>query len=281
MHKIQINDDIYQLPGSWDELTCDELLYLAKLTREDISLEKVKIHMLLYCLKAHVSRHRKRYNNLVCIVIGKSKPIKYLFTPEEVYTLANVFSFLFEVEKDSNEQTIRYYIKPERFVNPYPTIHITAKKKFTGPDDGLYDITFEQFIYMQTYLDAMQRDPHKINPLLACLWHSEKAFDINRLDIDSAQLLHLPENQKIVMYWFITGCLMNLGNQFPRVFSGKAGNVKNNVFDAQLRLLDTLAGSDVTKKDAVRKGNLIDALYTMDESVRKQDELEERLQNKR
>ena len=82
------------------------------------------------------------------------------------------------------------------------------------------------------------------------------------------------------MYWFITGCLINLGDQFPHVFSGKEGSIRNNVFDSQLRLLDTLANSDMTKKDAVRKGNLMDALYSMDESVRKHDELEERLQSK-
>lgn len=33
----------------------------------------------------------------------------------------------------------------------------------------------------------------------------------------------------------------------------------------------------MTKKDAVRNGNLLDALYAMDESVRKQEELEERM----
>ncbi len=73
----------------------------------------------------------------------------------------------------------------------------------------------------------------------------------------------------------------HLGFHFPRVFSGQKGSIRNNVFDSQLRLLDTLANSDMTKKDAVRKGSLMDALYSMDESVRKHDELEERLQSKR
>ena len=36
MHTIQINDDTYTLPESWDELTPKQLLYLVKLTKSDI-----------------------------------------------------------------------------------------------------------------------------------------------------------------------------------------------------------------------------------------------------
>lgn len=274
MHNIQIYDNAYQLPGSWDELKPKELLYLVKLTQTDIPVENLKVHMLLYCLNGHVDRYRKKYKQNVCFVIqGK----KYLLTPEEVHSLSNLFTFLFEQETDRGGETVRYYIKPKRFINPYPGVCIRMEK-FTGPDDGLYDITFEQFIYMQTYLDAMQQDPQKINHLLACLWHRKATFDINRLDNDAALLRHLPEAQKIVLYWFINGSIINLSGHFPRIFCGEENsNVKHNVFDSQLRLLDTLANSDMTKKDAVRKGSLMDALYTMDESIRRQEEMEERL----
>lgn len=285
MHQVQIYDDLYQLPESWDELTPGELFYLVYLTQVDAPLEKVKIHMLLYCLKAHVTPHRKIYGEQVRIAVGKEsenicfriRKKKYLLTPEEVNGLASLFGFLFERETDRYGKTQRYYIKPERFVNPYPNLRIWMRK-FTGSDDGLYDITFEQFIYMQTYLDAMRQDPLKMNHLLACLWHRGKAFDISRLEHDAALIRHLPEAQKMVMYWFITSCMINLGNQFPDVFSG-GGTVTRNVFDSQLRLLDTLANSDMTKKDSVRKGNLLDALYTMDESLRRQEEMEEKIRN--
>lgn len=286
MHQVQIYDDIYQLPERWDELSNKELVYLVKLTQKDVSLELIKIYMLLYCLKARVTRHRKIYDNQVHLSVGKEsenvrfriRRKKYLLTPEEVNSLANIFGFLFERETDKYSRTMNYYIKPDCFVNPYPTLRIRMRK-FIGPDDGLYDITFEQFIYMQTYRDAMRQNPQKINHLLACLWHRGKTFDISRLDKDAALLRHLPDTQKIIMYWFITGCMINLGYHFPRVFSGQEGSIRNNVFDSQLRLLDTLANSDMTKKDAVRKGSLMDALYSMDESVRKHDELEEKIRN--
>lgn len=273
MHQIQIYDDMYRLPENWDELKPKELLYLVKLTQTDTPIETLKVHMLLYCLKAHVAHHRKSYGKQVCISIDKKK---YLLTPEEVCCLADIFTFLFEHETGQNGDTQRYYIKPLLSVNPYPTIRLRMQR-FTGPDDGLFDITFEQFMYMQTYLDAMQQDPQKINHLLACLWHRGNAFEINNLETDAALLRRLPEVQKMVMYWFVNGCTIALANGFPRVFSGTGGSIKHNVFDSQLRLLDTLANSDMTKKDAVRKGNLIDALYTMDESLRRQEDVKDKI----
>lgn len=71
MHQIQIYDDKYQLPERWDELSNKEMTYLVKLTQNDVSIEQVKIYMLLYCLKAHVSRHRKIYGDQVRISVGK------------------------------------------------------------------------------------------------------------------------------------------------------------------------------------------------------------------
>ena len=78
MHKILINDDLYHLPESWDELTVPQLLHLVKLTKSDIPIEQLKIEMLLYCLQAHVRRHRIIYQDKVRIAIGqRSKQAKF------------------------------------------------------------------------------------------------------------------------------------------------------------------------------------------------------------
>ena len=134
-------------------------------------------------------------------------------------------------------------------------------------------------MYMQTYLDAMQLDPQKINHLLACLWHRGKEFDINRLDNDAAILKRLPDDRKMIMYWYILGSLSCMSAAYPRIFSGEGKN-NGRIFDAQLRLLDSLAQSDMTKKPEIRKGLLLDALYSMDESIRRKEETEENLRNR-
>lgn len=279
MHIIQINDATYKLPENWDELTPKQLLYLVKLTQSDISVEQVKTHMMLYCLNAHVCRHKKSFKEYVRIKFGKNK---YFLLPEEVCSIADQLSFLLHTNGDEYKASQKlYHLNPELTVNPYPTVRCQLRK-FFGPDDQLLDITFEQFMYMQTYLDAMQSDPSKIDYLLACLWHRRKVFDINRIDHDAAILHHLPETKKVVMYWFILGSLTAMSYSFPRIFSGTGtGKVSGNgqVFDSQLRLLDSLAQSDMTKKPEVRKGFLLDALYSMDESIRRKEETEERLKS--
>ena len=93
----------------------------------------------------------------------------------------------------------------------------------------------------------MRSDPTKIDHLLACLWHRNKVFDINQLDKDAAILHHLPEDRKILMYWYILGSLSCMANSYPRIFSGEGKGSYGRVFDAQLRLLDSLAQSDMTK----------------------------------
>lgn len=277
MHTIQINNNTYSLPDNWDELTPDQLLYLVKLTTSNIPVEEVKVYMMLYCLKAHICRHNKRFHEYSPIKIGKTS---YLLHPEEISALADQLSFLLLLNHDqSNPDRKLYQINPLLTVNPYPSIRCRLHK-FTGPDDNMWDITFEQFMYMQAYLDAMQSDATKIDYLLACLWHFGKYFDINHIEKDASTLKHLPEDKKMIMYWFILGSLSYMASFFPRIFSGD-GKTNNNgrIFDAQLRLLDSLAQSDMTKKPEIRKGLLLDAFYSMDESIRRKEETEERLNN--
>lgn len=48
------------------------------------------------------------------------------------------------------------------------------------------------------------------------------------------------------MYWYILGSLSCMAEAYPRIFSGE-GKSNGRVFDSQLRLLDSLAQSDMTK----------------------------------
>ncbi|UVV61608.1 hypothetical protein NXY01_14285 [Bacteroides fragilis] len=50
---------------------------------------------------------------------------------------------------------------PELTVNPYRSFFCRFRK-FRGPEDGLLDIRFEQFMHLQHYLDAMNLDPNKL-----------------------------------------------------------------------------------------------------------------------
>lgn len=287
MHTIQINDDVYRLPESWNELTPKQLEFLATQSMKELSVEQLKIYMMLYCIGAQVTpihpllnskrnfyRQIGRQSNEACLRVGRKR---YTLTFEEISLLVDLMYFLYIREKDyKGDFTDRYKISSELEENPYPKLRI-GLRTLHGPDSLLSDITFEQYMYLQTYLDAAQRQPEKIDQALACLWHSGRQFDINRMERDARLLHRLPPARKLVLIWFVEGCFRGLGDAFPRLFSSSGSSSKNGVFDMQLRLLDSLANSDMTKKDAVRKGFLYDALYSMDETVSRQEEMEKQM----
>lgn len=283
MHIIQINDDTYQVPSCWDELTSKQLEYLARISQSNQPVEQLKILMLLYCLGARMKRPPKLRGVKPDKVVGhqsdryavRIRRKIYQLTADEVLCMADLFGWLLRVVKGKYQNT--YCIGSMLAVNPYPHIHIRLRR-FTGPEECLFNITFEQFMYLQTYLDAAAADPQKLEYALACLWHTGRTFDIARLERDARRLRRLPATRKMVMYWFILGCMEYWAASYPRVFGGSGGGkIVGNVFDGQLRLLDSLAQHDMTKKDSVRKGLFVDAIYSMDEQLRIQEEMKEKM----
>lgn len=281
MHIIQINDDTYQVPSCWDGLTTKQLEYLARISQSEQPVEQLKILILFYCLGARMKYPPKLKGLKIDQVVGRQSERHavrirrkvYLLSAEEVLCMADLFGWLLRLVKGKFQNT--YCLCSDRTVTPYPSLHIRLHR-FIGPDDAMMDISFEQYMYLQTYLDAMYSDRTKLEYALACLWHTGKSFDINRIEHDARLLRRLPATKKMVMYWFILGSMQYLAASYPRVFSGGNGKIVGNVFDNQLRLLDSLAHHDMTKKDSVRKGLFIDALYSMDEQLRIQEEMKEK-----
>ncbi|WP_195670185.1 hypothetical protein [Bacteroides intestinalis] len=136
------------------------------------------------------------------------------------------------------------------------------------------DITYEQFALPQHYQDCIKQDAQQIDYLLAVLFHRKKAFSANDVESDARIIRRLNPEKKMLLYWFYLGCIQWFGDLYPRVFSG-GGKATGNIYEAQLRIIDSLAGSDMTKKPAVRKGLLLDALVSMEETIRRQEEAEE------
>ena len=303
MKTIQINDDIYRVPQSWDEFTPKQLEYLARITQTEQPVEQLKLLMLLYCLKARVNHSPKLFGIKPDRIVGV-QPTRYSvkihrkiyrLSAEDILSLSELFiwllkrvggkeykcvdEFIFGYYSDKRERfnkSVTYAVNPELTENPYPSLRIRLHR-FIGPDDAMMDISFEQYMYLQTYLDAMSSDRTKLEYALACLWHTGKSFDINHIEHDARLLRRLPATKKMVMYWFILGTMQYLAASYPRVFSGGSGKIVGNVLDNQLRLLDSLAHHDMTKKDSVRKGLFIDALYSMDEQLRIQEEMNEKM----
>lgn len=122
----------------------------------------------------------------------------------------------------------------------------------------------------------MESEPEMLTRLLACLWHSGRRFDPARIERDARRIARLTWQRRQVMFWYWSGCLHFLTKRYTRVFARRSGGKTSPsaLFEDQLRVVDALAAGDMTKKEQVRSGYLYDALLSMDESLRRQEERE-------
>ncbi len=264
--EVTIGDYKGNLPADWDSMSEGELHFLAGLLDRKRTSFEVCVMMLLFSVGGRMVS-QPEYDDGICVVQIHGR--RYSLTVEQLSDLAEIYAFLFD----------SVFI-PEPSLTPLLTRNHFRRVshggcQLTGPEDGMLSISFGSYVWLQTFLSGASHDSHNLSMALACLWRSDKGTD-EPLESDAKVIESLPAWKQMIMFWFVSGCLQRIHRLFPRVFKG-TGGVAGNVLDQQLRLLDSLAGSDMTKKDQVREGKLIDALYVIDEAVRKKEEREQQL----
>ena len=119
--EISQEETSYLLPGKWDELTTGQLLFLVKLVDKNISVEEIKLKMLLFCMKGRVRRNN--IDRSFRIKAGK----KYFdLSAEELYAICEIFDYLFAYK---DEQP---HINPLLTRNPLPVLRVGWVKLY-GP----------------------------------------------------------------------------------------------------------------------------------------------------
>lgn len=258
-------------PATWDTMNLHQLRFLASLMESRRSAVEVCIMMVMcamsgradVCSMDDVQVYRVHVQGLT-----------FVLTAEQMTSLAECFGFLFD-----DVSAPQPSLSPRLTVNHFPVID-HAGCVLHGPSDGMLDIPFGRYIWLQTYMSGAGKDSHNLNLALASLWRSSDDGD-EPSDADACVIGKLPAWQRMVMLWYVSGCLARIHRLFPRVFGGGGSGAVGNVLDQQLRLLDSLAQSDMTKKDQVRRGKLVDALYVIDESLRRMEERERELAKKK
>lgn len=266
---LTVGDLSFHLPASWNAMSLPQLRFLAQLLNRERTTFEVCTMMLLYSIGARVVLQPEIDD--FCVIELKGR--RYAVTTDQLSDMAECFGFLFDgIFKDKPA------ITPALTMNPFPTIS-QGGMVLKGPSDGMLEIPFGSYVWLQTYLSGVEADPDNMNLALGSLWHSADNWTEPQ-DEDVALIRSLPSWQRLVMFWFVSGCISRMHRLFSRVFSG-GGSAGGNVLDQQLRLLDSLAQSDMTKKDLVRRGKLVDALYVIDESLRRMEERERELSKKK
>ena len=152
------------------------------------------------------------------------------------------------------------------------------------PGVGLSQITYAQYQYLAHYVSMMDQDPKEsVDGIFSVITDPSGAVGESAARRPEElfgkvsrrrrkKLIARLDFFKTAVSWYVVGSLRLLADQFPKVFAGGGGGSAENVFESQLRLLDSLADGDVTRRDQVRRSNLWDVMHNLQMRIEKNEE---------
>ena len=148
MQYIKLKHRSIAMPENWNELTLPQLFTLAVYGMRKLTVQHLKVSMLLATMKARVMR--KVGDGVYRLSFGPLRRSVTL-TLAEGQAMAENFSFL--VAKRGDTHHIDSHLTRDHF----PKLRIGGHR-FYGPGDVLEHLTYEQFMWCQTYLQRMQAE---------------------------------------------------------------------------------------------------------------------------
>lgn len=255
MHKLELTTYNRgfkrEYPESWNELSAAQLLYVAFLMSKEYELEKYNILLL------------KNFLNI------KGR-LFYKITGAAVTELADTISFIHE--------------KKELTYNKLPVLKFKKglkKYKLYGPDNGMLNLTFEQFFghcepALNNYIKT--KDIRSLNYLVASLYTFEKG-KFNPDDIEkikkSVKRLHI--KYKIAVLLFYLGCKDFFAYKFQKLFKVEKNSSNKEVSDFYfIELTDQLNNENLSNNEQIKKTNITEAFIRLTRMI----ELSEQLKRK-
>lgn len=259
MTEIKINDIVYRVPGEWNEVTQEQLIALVKITgNKELSSMEVQLKFFLHCVNGRV---RKRIGNGLFSI--KTKKARHILFTDEIASILEAFNWLF-IDVDGSKE-----LSPLLTINHFKRLRSRLHVLY-GPNDALDNITYDEFVWLQTWHSQLDKNPAALDELVNVVYKTKAGRQ------KPACVRRMPIEIKTSILWMYLGTLKLLEFRFPRVFAG-GGSGNENVFDNQQRLIDVLAKGDVTKKMQVRSSLLYDALYSMEMAAIRMEELEKQI----
>ncbi|MEL7600558.1 MAG: hypothetical protein AAGU18_10745 [Proteiniphilum sp.] len=257
MKIIAIEDARYEIPSEWNDLTRKQLILLIQLSEKKMSYMELQLKFFLHCIRGSV-----RENITTGLFNVKTPQGRHSLFADEFTSILYVFDFLFE-EEESGKRVIY----PRLLINHFKKVR-TGYISIYGPNDMLDNITYNQFVWLQTWQSRLDDNPKAIDEFLNVIYSSRAGKQNMRA------VRRMPQTVKTGILWFYLGTLRFLEAKFPHVFGGSSSGENMNVFDNQQRVIDSLADGDVTKKNQVRESLLYDALYSMEMAAIRMKEIE-------
>ena len=257
MHLVTINKRKFSVPGSWDEMSLDDLYQLYRVITKPGPVQGVKTKMIIHSLKMTVGRWKTGS-------VGLIRGVWNLIPAESIAALSSCFDFLFCDADDSGacKLDIRLSLNPLAYII-----------KDVDPGHALLNVSFGQYQYLCHFLSLHDSNPEE----------SMKGIFYTIYDRNFVKNGVIDENFKIpggypeeflftAAVWYVMGSVKILAESFPKVFSGGSDESGDDVFRSQLRLLDNLTDGDVTKREAVRNSTLWDVMHNIEMRIDKYEE---------
>lgn len=268
----------FLLPECMNEMTVKQLVFLSCQVEEGLPIQVIKTNMLLFCMGARVTSAPSlmREDGLYGI---RARRHTFRLSAGMLLEGTKVFDYLFVEGRDG-----KCYLDTRLTVCPFRRIRL-GRRWFYAPDSALYGISYERYVFLESYFDRLQRDEEMMYAFLGVLLRPrEEWFDKERLHVRAMR--RVGARRSVLLMWYFVGSMRFIAEKFPRIFGG-GGSGKGTVgslYDGQQRLLDFIAKADPERKMRMKHTELYEVLYSLDyimeENERKQKELE-RLKHKR
>lgn len=290
MRKLTINNKIYPVPGSWDEMTSKQFCDVIRASVYSVDIPTFKLVAIFALIGLKVKKQDPIIKNKIKLFALKHEDKSiYLLSPDQLVDMLDIISFVFEKDKEGNELD---YINSKRTLNPIKSLKL-KHKRYYGPEDRLFNLSMEEFITAETHYMNFLNDQN--NDHLDCLCASlyrprnpkvnPKSFefkgDLREPFNDHSILNNSKLFQRVdlamrfaIFYWY-QGCREFLTFQFPNVFNSTTSKKKDNF--GMMSLVDALAKEDVTKNEQIRKTSLYDVLLRLERAAILRQEMEQKL----
>lgn len=207
--------------------------------------------------------------------IKHSRKRIYLLSLEQIHTIiAGVEWLFYNIDTPNGKQVS---INPRLVFNPARNIKIRFAK-LRGPEDGLGNISFYEFMHAETFLYRYNKtnDNQWLAMFIATLWRPMRKgtvlpFDYVKLERWAKRTVKVKPHVALAMVWYYEGCKYFLSTQFPDVFTGGGVGKPTDPFKGYMDLTATLAGADPTKMEAVRHANLYDTLGALQQMIKQSE----------
>ncbi len=275
---------IGSIPESWNELSKKQLLTLCSLVVTSYDRQSLLIKLLLVFAKLRFCQNNNAVyvNDVPHYWLKISYRKKALISVNDLAYAASPLEFIFTEE----DGVIR--LTSHLFENKLPFIKI-GRTKLYGPDHALFNISFSEFIKLQTlyFQYSKTKDPIVLDRIVAVMYRcSDKSnkpnspsfsgdirvpFNDFLVDGDSSFVKILNSETKLAIFLFLEGCLWFIfkgSKLFEHAFTESETESNNSPPLHEFnKLINALSNDDPAHMKEIRQTPAYDIFYQLDALV--------------